>query len=183
MQLAFLIDQSRCSGCFTCVVACRQWHSAEREVLAWRRVEVMEEGTFPDVRVTFFSLSCLHCRKPPCLAVCPTQAISKREKDGLVLVNQERCRGETTCGLCRDACPFHVPRFNPHHDLRMEKCDFCVDRLDQGKGPICVEACPMEALDWGPLDLLSERYGQTKGPRGFPRQEESPPSVLVKEKR
>ncbi len=183
MQLAFLIHRSRCSGCLTCVVACRQWHSSEREVTAWRRVEAVEVGTFPNVRVTFLPLSCFHCRKPSCLGVCPTEAISKRDKDGLVLVDAERCLGESSCGLCRDACPFHLPRFNPYQGFRMEKCDFCVDRLHRGKGPICVEACPMEALDWGPLDLLSARHGQTETGKEFPFPEESLPSVLVRGER
>lgn len=183
MQLAFLIDQSRCSGCFTCVVACRQWHSSELEVTAWRRVEAIEEGTFPNVGVTFFSLSCLHCRKPSCLSACPAGAISKRDEDGLVLVNPQRCVGEMQCGLCREACPFHLPQFNPRHDFRMEKCDFCAERLDQGKGPICVEACPMEALDWGPFDVLMKRQGITGGGKGIPFSKESEPSVLIKGKR
>lgn len=182
MQLAFFIDQSRCSGCFTCVVACRQWHSSEGEVTAWRRVETMEEGTFPHVRVTFLSLSCLHCRKPLCLSACPVEAIFKRHRDGLVLVDPARCMGGKECGLCRKACPFHLPQFNPHQEFRMEKCDFCAKRLDEGKRPLCVEACPMEALDWGPFDLLLEKHGQRKGIKGNLLLKESEPSVLIKGK-
>lgn len=180
MQLAFFIDQSRCSGCFTCVVACRQWHSSELEVTAWRRVEAIEAGTFPNVRVAFLSLSCLHCRKPSCLAACPAEAIYKREKDGIVLVRWDRCVGEKSCGLCREACPFRLPQFNPRDGFRMEKCDFCVERLDQGKGPLCVEACPTNALDWGALDVLLQKHGETGEITGIPSLQESQPSVLLK---
>jgi anaerobic dimethyl sulfoxide reductase subunit B (iron-sulfur subunit) len=145
----------------------------------WRKVEVVEQGSFPNVQVSFFSLSCFHCQKPLCISVCPPEAIFKRDKDGLVLVEQDRCLGEASCGLCREACPFHIPQFNPQRGFRMEKCDFCAERLDQGKKPICVEACPMEALDVGPYEVLLEKNGHKIKMNRFPLSKETLPSILI----
>jgi anaerobic dimethyl sulfoxide reductase subunit B len=183
MQLAFFIDQSRCSGCYTCVMACRQWHSPDREATNWRRVETTERGIFPNLKVSFLSLSCLHCQTPLCASVCPTSAILKREQDGIVLVDRDKCIGQSDCGLCGEACPYGIPQFDPEDDFRMGKCNFCHDRLDQGKHPICVDACPMHALDAGPLDALLKRYGQGSGVEGFVFSEKARPSVLLKGKK
>lgn len=183
MQLAFFFNQSRCSGCFTCVMACRQWHTHDREAMNWRRVETIENGIFPNPKVSFLSLSCLHCQTPPCASVCPTSAILKREQDGIVLVDQDKCLGECACSQCKEACPYGIPQFHPGDDFRMGKCDFCHDRLDQGKQPICVDACPMRALDAGPLDKLLKRYGHGTEAEGFTFSEEAHPSVLLKGKK
>jgi anaerobic dimethyl sulfoxide reductase subunit B (iron-sulfur subunit) len=183
MQLAFFLNQSRCSGCFTCVMACRQWHTPDCEAMNWRRVDTIEHGIFPNLKVSFLSLSCLHCQTPPCVSVCPTSAILKRKQDGIVLVDRDKCLGESACGRCKEACPYGIPQFHPGDDFRMGKCDFCHDRLDQGKHPICVDACPMRALDAGPLDELLKRYGHDAGAEGFTFSEESHPSVLLKGKK
>ena len=160
MQMAFFFNQTRCSGCLTCVVACRQWHSADHDRLSWRRVETIEKGSFPDLRVSFLSLSCLHCQDCPAVPSCPTLAMTKRKKDGIVLVDPEKCIGSSACGNCRDACPYAIPQFNPGQNFKMEKCDFCVDRLSRGEPPICVEACPMHALDAGDLEEMKKKLGR-----------------------
>lgn len=182
MQLAFFFNQSRCSGCLTCVIACKQWHSVDHEVMNWRRVEAIENGIFPDLKISFLSVSCLHCQTPLCTSVCPPSAIFKREEDGVVLVDSEKCLGEPNCGFCKDACPYHIPQFNPDHDLKMEKCNLCLDRLGQGKQPICVDACPMHALDVAPLNKLSRRYGHGKVVDGFCFSREANPSIVLKRK-
>ena len=182
-QVGFYFDQTRCSGCFTCITACRQWHSLEYEVMNWRRVEAIEDGIFPHLKVSFLSLSCLHCENPLCASVCPTSAILKRQQDGIVLVDPGRCLGEKSCGLCRDRCPYRIPQFNPHHDFKMEKCNFCLDRLDQGKRPICADACPMHALDLGPLNALSKERGHGQEAEGFIFSQETLPSIVLKRKR
>jgi len=182
MQMAFFFNQTRCSGCLTCVVACRQWHSIDRERTSWRRVETIEEGSFPDLRVSFLSLSCLHCENCPCIPSCPSSAMTKREQDGIVLVDPQKCLGGSTCGHCRKACPYAMPQFNPNQDCKMEKCNFCLDRLAQGRRPICVEACPMGALDSGPFDELSKGYGANREAEGFRFSEKANPSILFKGK-
>jgi len=183
MQMAFFFNQSRCSGCLTCVIACRQWHSIDYDRLSWRRIETIEEGIFPQLRVSFLSLSCLHCQTPACASSCPTSAIIKRELDGIVLSDPERCLGETLCGRCKEACPYTIPRFNPDQDWKMEKCNFCCDRLAQGRRPICVEACPMDALDAGPLDTLPRVDQYDKEIKGFRHFEEVNPSIRFRKKK
>lgn len=182
-QIGFYFDQSRCLGCYTCVIACRQWHSSDHEVMAWRWVETLESGNFPDLQVSFLSLSCLHCQSPPCEAVCPESAISKRRGDGLVLVDQSLCLGEMACGLCRDVCPYEAPRFNPGREFKMEKCDLCSDRLAQGQEPICVAACPTHALKIGPLSEDERPEGFELEAVGFTYSPQARPAVALKPRR
>ena len=134
------------------------------------------------MKVSFLSISCLHCQNPPCLSSCPVSAIHKREEDGIVLVDPEICLGKESCGLCEKACPYEIPRFNPSCELKMEKCDLCFDRLDQGKRPICVEACPMHALDAGPLKVLSKNFANGREADGFVYSVEAKPSIVLRRK-
>jgi len=83
VQLAFYFDQTRCTGCHTCAVACKDWHDLPAELVQWRRVSTCEEGKFPNVLVRHLSISCAHCASPACAAACPEDAISKRPGDGL----------------------------------------------------------------------------------------------------
>ena len=99
------------------------------------------------------------------------------------LLNVTKCLGEPDCGLCKKACPYQIPQFNPNLDLKMEKCNLCLDRLDQGKRPICVDACPMHALDVGPLNELSRRQGHGQEAEGFIFSQETSPSITLKRKR
>lgn len=183
MQLAFFFDQTRCSGCLTCVIACRQWHSIDHDAVNWRRVEIIEKGTFPNLRVAFISFSCFHCGASPCVSSCPTGAVFKQERDGIVLINPEMCLGESSCGKCGKSCPYHIPQYNPDRDFKMEKCNFCHDRLSQGKRPICVDACPMSALDSGPVDELLKKYGNSQEMEGFTFFPDARPSLVLKGKK
>jgi len=101
-----------------------------------------------------FALLCNHCTEAPCVRVCPTQATYKRP-DGIVAMDYHRCIG---CRYCMAGCPFGARSFNfmeprLHLDATklnkefptrmrgvVEKCNFCVERLAQGKLPACVEA-------------------------------------------
>jgi anaerobic dimethyl sulfoxide reductase subunit B (iron-sulfur subunit) len=180
MQLGFFIDQSRCIGCNTCVVACKDWHDIAAGQVNWRWVTMVEKGSYPEVFVAFLSLSCMHCAEPLCMTVCPVDAIGKRESDGIVEVDQDTCLGKDACGLCKEACPWGVPQFGPERDAKMQKCHFCVDQWEEGIKPICVEACPVWALDAGPLDELKGTYGVLTEIDGFVYDEISIPSVIFK---
>jgi anaerobic dimethyl sulfoxide reductase subunit B (iron-sulfur subunit) len=92
----------------------------------------------------------MHCATPACKEVCPTKAIYKRPEDGLVLVDSKLCIG---CKMCLMACPFGVPQFGK--DGKMQKCNFCVERLERGEQPACMNVCPTRALHAGSLDELS----------------------------
>ncbi|CAA7600026.1 Twin-arginine translocation pathway, signal sequence, bacterial/archaeal [Acididesulfobacillus acetoxydans] len=110
-----------------------------------------------------FPVMCNHCENPPCVRVCPTQATFKRP-DGIVGMDYHRCIG---CRFCMAACPFgarsfnfvdprpYIKDINPDFPTRtkgvVEKCNFCMERLDQGLMPVCVEASN-GALVFGDLD-------------------------------
>ena len=177
MQLGFFFDQTRCSGCYTCIAACRQWHHSQADR---RRVETFEEGEFPAVKVTFLSLSCLHCESPACVSACPTGALWKRKEDGIVLVNSEDCLGKADCGQCSLACPYGAIGFGV--DERVDKCDFCRRRMEAGEKPICVLACTTRALDFGPLEELRAAVGVRKDAKGFEYNAEVKPSIVFKPK-
>jgi len=180
MQLGFYIDQSRCIGCYTCTVACKDWHDIPAGPVNWRWVTRVERGKYPEVFVAFHSLSCLHCAEAACISACPVNAIQKRSEDGIVVVDQEVCLGKEACGLCIEACPYEAVQFSDEADARMQKCDFCVDRWAEGKKPICIEACPMRALDAGPLDELQAKYGNLQEVEGFKYDPQNRPSVVFK---
>ena len=186
VQLAFYFDQSRCSGCFTCVVACKDWHDTPAGSPSWIRILTIEKGQFPNVWVGFLPRFCYHCATPACLSACPSGAITKSKRNNIVVVDKETCFGLTDCGgACKIACPYDAPQFGTEQDAKMEKCDLCLERWEEGKKPVCVEACPMRALDAGPLEELESRYGEVGGAKraeDFPCEEMCKPSIIFKAK-
>jgi nitrate reductase beta subunit len=80
---------------------------------------------------------CNHCSYPACLAACPRKAIYKREEDGIVLLDQSRCRGYRECVR---GCPYGKPMFRPNHEVS-EKCIACYPKLEKGLQTQCVEQC------------------------------------------
>jgi anaerobic dimethyl sulfoxide reductase subunit B (iron-sulfur subunit) len=111
MQLSIYFDQSRCTGCHTCVVACKDWHDVPAGPASWIRVIAIEEGKYPEPFLAYLLAQCYHCAKPACMSACPMNAISKSEQNGIVTVNRERCLGKDSCELCLEACPYHAPQF------------------------------------------------------------------------
>ncbi len=182
MQLGFFFDQTRCTGCYACVVACKDWHDVPAGPASWQRVVTIERGKFPDVFVAYLATSCYHCENPACVAACPVSAITKREQDGIVVVDGDKCQGRDNCDLCLQACPYNAPQFGAEPNARMQKCDLCLDRLAQGKQPICVAACPTRALDAGPIDELRAKYGGRTEAEGFAYSANLRPAVVFKAK-
>ena len=80
---------------------------------------------------------CEHCLHPACAPSCPSGAIYKREQDGVVLINQDRCRGWRQCV---SACPYKKIYFN-YERMKSEKCIFCYPRIEDGKPTVCAETC------------------------------------------
>lgn len=133
-------------------------------------------GVFPDLSMAYMPLACQHCEDAPCVKVCPVQATFRRD-DGTVLIDYDRCIG---CRYCMAACPYGVRVFNwgdPEYagggvqgygedysvDGRLvftpvrpkgvvEKCTFCVELVDAGNEPFCVQCCPAGARVFGDLD-------------------------------
>jgi len=183
MQLGFYFDQTRCTGCFTCVVACKDWHDVPAGPASWIRVLTTEKGKYPDLFVAFLATACYHCAEPTCVPACPVDAISKREEGGVVIVDRETCLGKDNCDMCLQACPYDAPQFGAEENAKMQKCDLCFDRLEEGKKPICVEACPLRALDAGPMEELRAKYGDIREAEGFGYSEKLIPSIVSKPKK
>jgi tetrathionate reductase subunit B len=147
-----LIDTSRCpADCNKCVEACRVeqgWgdHGLGAADPQWiRKVEASNPQTGA---IASLPVMCQHCAQPPCVDVCPTGASFQRV-DGIVLVDRHLCIG---CRYCMMACPYKARSFVPAplHDQKthsprgegtVEACTFCVQRIDAGRQPACVEAC------------------------------------------
>ena len=85
--------------------------------------------------------------------------------------------------LCKDVCPYDAPQFADEEKAKIQKCDLCLERWDESKKPICVEACPVRALDAGPLEELRARYGDVREAHGFVYSPIAEPSIVSKPKR
>lgn len=163
---AMLIDVNRCGDdCTLCTTACRKennvptFNDPQRDIHWIRKVELEDKANHrPKLSIPML---CNHCENPPCVHVCPTSASFVRQ-DGLVLIDMHRCIG---CRYCIIACPYkarslvyhrttHAKDNNPKVPIRamgvVEKCTFCVHRLDEGKLPACVDACRLK----GPGSML-----------------------------
>jgi Fe-S-cluster-containing dehydrogenase component len=97
---------------------------------------------------------CMHCNEPACASACLTNAMHKT-KEGPVIWRGDKCMG---CRYCMVSCPFDIPKFEYHSaNPKIQKCNMCFDRLQEGKIPACVENCPAEALVFGTRrDLIKE---------------------------
>jgi tetrathionate reductase subunit B len=151
----FLVDADKCTGCKLCIVACKDEHVGS-DYLPWTKaqpdtghfwidVQTLERGRIPRVKVTYLPVMCQHCDNAPCIKACPEHAIKTRE-DGLVWIDQAACTG---CGLCQQACPYHVIYMNPELKLA-QKCTGCAHRVDDGAQPRCAEVCPHDAIIFAP---------------------------------
>lgn len=160
-QYALVIDLRRCIGCTTCSVACKVENRITTSK-SWVTVGTVGKtafglpgttgydapaGEYPNVGMYYLPMSCMHCRDPPCVKVCPSGASHKRE-DGIVLVDQAKCTG---CGNCIPACPYDARISNSEKDV-VEKCTLCVDRIEKGLDPFCVVCCVTKARLFGDID-------------------------------
>ena len=106
LQVGFYFDQTRCDGCYACVVACKDWHDIAAGPASLLRIFTIEKGKYPDPFLAFNFNPCYHCIDAPCVLACPVEAIDKREKDGIVLIDREKCLGRDECGYsCSHECP------------------------------------------------------------------------------
>jgi molybdopterin-containing oxidoreductase family iron-sulfur binding subunit len=186
-----VIDVDKCTGCQACTVACKvennvpftePGQAAMGRVISWMELITTVEGDYPNVRIRYIPRPCMQCDDPPCIKVCPVSATYKNP-EGLVAQIYPRCIG---CRYCTNACPYTVKYFNwylpewpqdmqnylnPDVAVRpkgvVEKCTFCVQRLQKAEEqaavesrqlregdyvPACVESCPSGAMYFGDLD-------------------------------
>ena len=163
MAKVFVIDVARCSGCYNCQLACKDEHvgndwtpyaKPQPEIgQFWCKVEENVCGTLPKVKIHYIPKLCNHCTKAACLEACPHEAIYRREQDGLILIDPEKCQG---CKSCQEACPYGVIYFNEELKIS-QKCTGCAHLLDNGRSrPRCADVCPTQALKFGEEEELKD---------------------------
>jgi len=144
MDRIIVVDIEKCLACKSCEIACALVHSKSKileEAVAEsprprRMLDVERAGEFA------VPIQCRHCEDAPCVAICPTGALSQQDGLGPVIVERELCIG---CKLCIMVCPFGVLRIGDE-GRAVIKCDMCGERLKKGEEPACVEACITGAL-------------------------------------
>ena len=169
-KFVMVIDLAKCKNALKCVSACNKHHYITGEN-AWLKVYKMQESK--DTAPYWMPTTCMHCDQPACVTVCPVDATFKR-RDGLVLIDNERCIG---CRFCMAACPYATRVFNwdepdqgeiklvmdmkglehstpeyaglPSIKGTVDKCDFCPHTIQNNELPHCVTACPNGVFYFG----------------------------------
>jgi len=160
LEVAKLIDVSRCIGCKACQSACMEWNDLRGTVGAnqgfytnpgdlddqtWTLMRFYEENIAGSLQWLILKDGCLHCQDPGCLRSCPSPGAIVQYANGIVDFHQEQCIG---CGYCISGCPFNVPRLRKE-DSKVYKCTLCSDRVSVGLEPACVKTCPTGAIHFG----------------------------------
>ena len=180
----FLIDVSRCSGCYSCQTACKDEHCGNdwspyalpQPDLGhfWFRLMEKAEGSTPKVRVNYTPTLCNHCENPSCMKVFKKGAITRHEDHGFVIIEPALCDG---CGECACACPYGAVYMNSELNIA-QKCTGCSHLLDNGfSTPRCVEVCPTDALMFGTESELSKHL---EGAETLKPEEGTNPSVYYR---
>ncbi|KAG1650485.1 Hdr-like menaquinol oxidoreductase iron-sulfur subunit 1 [Nymphon striatum] len=172
VRWGMLVDINKLTdGGDSMIAACKKEHgwgnepeSNDAQKAQWiRKVKVTEKMTGHTMSLP---VMCQHCETAPCVDVCPTGASMKRA-DGIVQVNKHICIG---CRYCMMACPYKARSFvhetlvdqlpdTPRGKGTVESCNLCVNRVDEGKNPACVEAAPQATL-FGDLNDPNSKISQ-----------------------
>ena len=160
LEVAKLIDVSRCIGCKACQAACMEWNDLRDQVgvnegsytnppdltdQTWNLMRFYEEQIEGSLQWLILKDQCMHCADPGCLKACPAPGAIVQYSNGIVDFHQEDCIG---CGYCISGCPFNIPRLRKE-DSKVYKCTLCSDRVSVGLEPACIKACPTQALSFG----------------------------------
>lgn len=162
--MGMLVDVTECIGCRKCEFACNETHQLTEKSLAefedksvYLDQRRMTEDAFTVVnrydnpsdaeKPYHVKVQCMHCLHPACASACLVGALHLNAQ-GAVVYDAHKCMG---CRYCMVACPFQVPTYEYSTPLtpRVMKCNFCADRLEEGKIPACAEMCPPMALTFG----------------------------------
>jgi len=154
-RYAMVIDTKLCIGCGDCVVACKTENKVP-EGLNRDWVVEATSGTYPHLSTEFRSERCNHCSHATCVYQCPTGASHHWRDSNIVLVDPRKCTG---CKACIAACPYDA-RLVMHPEGYIDKCTFCVHRVEKGLDPACVSTCPTHCMHFGLLDDPSSRVAE-----------------------
>ena len=170
--MSVLVDTRRCIGCRKCEAACAAENGLpmpdveDISVFEQVRDTTTSEWTVvnryrTDAGEVFVKKQCMQCNQAGCSTACLTRAMYKTE-EGPVIWRESKCMG---CRFCMVSCPFDIPRFEYDSAVpKIQKCIFCFDRLERGEQPACVQACPVDALQFGTrrqlVDLAKSRIYQ-----------------------
>jgi len=186
-RFVMVIDLAKCKNARACINSCQSHHELRPHQY---HINTLKMQDSPSTSPYYMPKPCQHCDNPPCVSVCPVDATYKR-KDGIVLIDNERCIG---CRFCMAACPYSARIFNweepfkpedgreydvelnvPQKKGTISKCLFSADRLREGKLPYCVSACPNGVYWFGDQNEDVVTNGTTKESVRF--------SQLIEEKR
>jgi Fe-S-cluster-containing dehydrogenase component len=153
-------DRKKCIGCFSCTIACK----INKNILVGPKpTDIIAVGPriiHGEPRAAYVFMPCFHCEDPWCVTACPTGAMQKRPKDGIVFVDLNLCVG---CKSCISACPWGAPQWNSKIG-KVIKCDYCIERLEAGLKPACVTVCTTHCLHFGLSNeipkIRRERYAR-----------------------
>ena len=168
LEVAKLIDVSRCIGCKACQSACMEWNNLRPEIghfegsydnpmdlgpSVWTLMRFTEwEDEKGNLEWLIRKDGCMHCDDPGCLKACPAPGAIVQYTNGIVDFVSENCIG---CGYCVKGCPFNIPRISKV-DSKAYKCTLCSDRVVVGQAPACAKACPTQAIFFGTkADMIS----------------------------
>jgi len=167
MQVAKLIDISKCIGCKACQSACMEWNDLRDAVgdnngtynnprdlteESWTVMRFYEAEPNGKLEWLIRKDGCMHCADPGCLKACPSPGAIVQYSNGIVDFHEENCIG---CGYCVTGCPFNVPRISKK-DSKAYKCTLCSDRVAVGLEPACIKTCPTGALVFGSKDDMKQ---------------------------
>ena len=154
VRYGMVIDLNKCVRSRTCYIVCKREHKIPAHpkdkvhLYEYYRLRYLswEWGKYPRVKRTHIPIFCMHCDDPICIRFCSIDAITQRE-DGIIIIDKDSCTG---CGVCVYVCPYGALYINA--DGKADGCDFCVDRVELGLPPKCVEECPARAIIFGDLN-------------------------------
>lgn len=181
-QYAFLVDLDKCSSCKACVAACHSLNGLDENEM-WRSVGFLHGERDAKPFQQTVTTACHHCVDPACLNGCPVLAYEKDPISGVVLHLDDQCIG---CQYCVMKCPYDVPKYSAARGI-VRKCDMCHGRLAAGEAPVCVQACPTEAIRIEIVEQASARQlahapGAALVPGAFPSNYTTPTTRYVSAK-
>ena len=160
-----LVESEKCLACRSCEIACAVEHSCSQNIF-----EAVDEKPSPEYRIyvediqgTTAPLQCRHCESAPCLQVCPSKAIIRKELAEPVRILNNLCVG---CSSCIIVCPFGVLKLGKDKKIAL-KCDLCIERIQENEVPACVNACPTGALKIKTIFSQPDLVGQKQ--QGLPK--------------